>query len=53
VSGIEWLVEAFGCSESALRDVALLADLFRDIVAEMSLKPLGDPVWHSLRAQAG
>lgn len=46
VGGIEWLVEAFGCDPSALRERERLAELFRDIVAEMHLHPLGDPVWH-------
>ena len=32
VSGIEWLVEAFGCGESGLRDPEILSSLFRDIV---------------------
>jgi S-adenosylmethionine decarboxylase len=53
VSGIEWLVEAFGCNESALRDAAVLADLFRDIVADMALRPLGDPAWHSFPSPGG
>ncbi len=37
VSGIEWLVEAFGCAPTTLRDLAVLGDLFREIVAEMDL----------------
>jgi S-adenosylmethionine decarboxylase len=46
VGGIEWLVEAFGCGAAGLRDCALLDELFRDIVAEMELKPIGEPLWH-------
>jgi S-adenosylmethionine decarboxylase len=46
VGGIEWLVEAFGCSPSALRDRGRLDGLFRDIVAEIGLHPLGEAVWH-------
>jgi len=53
VSGIEWLVEAFGCVESRLRDPAPLADLFAEIVAEMGLKPLGEPVWHRFPSPGG
>lgn len=46
VSGVEWLIEAFGCAESRLRDPAALAALFRDIVDEAGLNPVGDPIWH-------
>ena len=53
MSGIEWLVEAFGCDEAGLRDPAALGDLFRDIVAEMGLKPLGAPVWHRFPSPGG
>jgi S-adenosylmethionine decarboxylase len=53
VSGIEWLVEAFGCDESGLRDPGLLSDLFRDIVGEMRLKPLGEPTWHRFPRPGG
>ena len=53
MSGIEWLVEAFGCVESRLRDPAPLADLFAEIVAEMGLKPLGEPVWHRFPSPGG
>jgi S-adenosylmethionine decarboxylase len=53
VSGIEWLVEAFGCVASRLRDPDALGELFRDIVAEMGLNPLGEPTWHRFPAPGG
>jgi S-adenosylmethionine decarboxylase len=53
VGGIEWLVEAFGCSEQALRDVARLSELFGAIVAEMALRPLGQAVWHTFPGTGG
>jgi len=53
VGGIEWLVEAFGCIASRLRDPAVLSELFRDIVAEMRLKPLGEPTWHRFPSPGG
>jgi S-adenosylmethionine decarboxylase len=53
VSGIEWLVEAFGCDEPGLRDPELLSNLFRDIVDEMHLKPLGAPTWHRFPPPGG
>ena len=53
VSGIEWLVEAFGCDEPGLRNPELLSALFRDIVDEMHLKPLGEPTWHRFPPPGG
>ncbi len=46
MAGIEWLVEAFGCSPSALRDTAALRTLFDLIISDMGLKPVGEAVWH-------
>lgn len=53
VSGIEWLIEAFGCSRPRLRDPEILAALFDDIVAEMALRPLGEPLWHRFPSPGG
>ena len=53
MSGVEWLVEAFGCAESKLRDLAALASLFDEIVAEMELRPIGEPVWHEFPHPGG
>jgi S-adenosylmethionine decarboxylase len=53
LAGIEWLIEAFGCSESALTGQDALARLFREIVSEMNLKPIGQPVWHQFPNTGG
>lgn len=53
MAGIEWLLEIFGCPETALRDRGNLANLFQAIVSEMKLKPLGDPVWHKFPDTGG
>jgi S-adenosylmethionine decarboxylase len=44
--GTEWLVEAGGCRESALRDPGTLGQLFARIILELELKPLHAPAWH-------
>ena len=44
--GCEWLVEASGCREDALRDLVALRALFDRVIAELHLKPLHDPAWH-------
>jgi S-adenosylmethionine decarboxylase len=53
VSGVEWLIEAFGCTEARLRDRSALAALFHEIVDEMQLNPLGDPLWHQFPTTGG
>src|SRR5262245_40041041 len=53
MTGIEWMIEAFGCSTETLCDKAALRGLFDVIVAEMKLKPLGEPVWHQFSGTGG
>ena len=53
MTGIEWMIEAFGCSISTLRDPAALRGLFDVIVAEMNLRPVGEPVWHQFPGTGG
>lgn len=51
--GSEWLVEAGGCDEAALRDVATLDALFARLIAELELHPLHAPSWHQFPGPAG
>ncbi len=44
--GSEWLVEAAGCREDALRSVESLRALFDRIIAELALHPIDAPAWH-------
>jgi len=44
--GSEWLIEAAGCKEDALRSVDTLDRLFARVVEELGLNPLHDPAWH-------
>ena len=53
MNGIEWVVEAFGCSSQALRDSAALENLFRRIIQEMHLRPVGAPQWHQFPGTGG
>jgi len=54
MSGIEWVVEAFGCSSQSLRDpIAVLQDLFNRIIREMKLRPVGEPQWHQFPGTGG
>jgi S-adenosylmethionine decarboxylase len=53
MSGIEWVVEAFGCSSQSLRDLAVLQDLFDSIIREMKLRPVGETQWHQFPGTGG
>jgi S-adenosylmethionine decarboxylase len=53
MSGIEWVVEAFGCSPQALRDTAVLRNLFDRIVLEMKLRPIRETQWHQFPGTGG
>ena len=53
MSGIEWVVEAFGCSSESLRDAAVLEDLFKSIIREMKLRPVGETLWHQFPGTGG
>jgi len=53
MSGIEWVVEAFGCSSQSLRDPAVLCDLFASAIREMKLRPVGETQWHQFPGTGG
>jgi len=53
MSGIEWVVEAFGCSSQPLRDPPVLRDLFDNIIREMKLRPVGETQWHQFPGTGG
>jgi S-adenosylmethionine decarboxylase len=53
MSGIEWVVEAFGCSAQSLRDPVVLDTLFRRIIGEMKLRPVGETQWHQFPGTGG
>lgn len=46
MNGIEWIVEAHGCSPDALRDMGTMRRLFATIVEDLRLNPVGETLWH-------
>lgn len=53
MSGIEWVIEAFGCSPQSLRDTAVLQDLFQRIISEVKLRPVAATQWHQFPGTGG
>jgi len=44
--GVEWVVEAWGCSAASLKDQRGLAALFDSLISDLKLRPIGVPLWH-------
>jgi S-adenosylmethionine decarboxylase len=53
MSGIEWVIEAFGCSSRSLRDLAAVGGLFERIIREMKLRPVAKTQWHQFPGTGG
>lgn len=51
--GTEWLIEAGGCREDALRDLSVLRELFARALRELDLHPLHEPAWHVFPGPGG
>lgn len=51
--GTEWLVDASGCREEALRDDGLLRELLTRIVVELNLRPVGEMMLHKFPEPGG
>ena len=53
MSGIEWVVDAHGCSPDALSSPALLRELFDRIILNLRLRPVGETRWHQFPNTGG
>ena len=53
MNGIEWIVEAHGCSPASLADLPLLRALFQRIITDMKLRPVGEAQWHQFPQTGG
>ncbi len=51
--GVEWVVEAWGCSAASLREQRSLESLFDSMIADLRLRPIGDPVWYKFPGSGG
>jgi len=53
MSGMEWIIDAQGCSAEALRDAGLLRKLFEKIVDDLELHTVGETHWHQFPGTGG
>jgi S-adenosylmethionine decarboxylase len=53
MNGLEWVVDAHGCAPEALKDLALLRQLFDQIVSALRLRPVGETHWHQFPGTGG
>ena len=52
-TGVEWIVDAFGCDPERLRSRAVLEALFDRAVLELGLHPVAPAAWHAFPAPGG
>ena len=53
MNGIEWIVDAHGCSAESLRRVDTLRTLFERIVSDLGLRAVGEAQWHQFPGTGG
>lgn len=53
MNGNEWIVDAYGCHEEKLTDLALLQSVVREIISGMQLTPVAEPIWHRFPVTGG
>jgi S-adenosylmethionine decarboxylase len=53
MNGTEWIVEAYGCSARALRDVPTLQRLFDTVIRDLGLRPAAATQWHQFPEPGG
>jgi S-adenosylmethionine decarboxylase len=53
MNGIEWIVEAHGCSPASLRDTARLRELFESVIRALHLRQVGATQWHQFPNTGG
>jgi len=52
-TGVEWIVEAYGCNRTALADRQKLHALFERLIRGLELKPVRQPTWHRFAGTGG
>jgi len=53
MSGLEWVVEAWGCNAAVLREQSALQALFDSLIEDLRLRPVSPPLWHKFAGAGG
>ena len=53
MNGMEWIIDAHGCSPEALRNAELLRRFFEKIVDDLELHIVGETHWHQFPGSDG
>ena len=51
--GTEWLVDAHGCSEQLLRSIDTARGVCDEVIANLDLRVVGEPLWHQFPMPGG
>jgi S-adenosylmethionine decarboxylase len=51
--GTEWLVDAEGCAAELLRDINAVRCLCDEVIADLDLRVVGEPMWHQFPQPGG
>lgn len=52
-AGCEWVVDAYGCLETPLRSLETLQAVMAGVIADLDLRPIGEPLWHRFPGAGG
>src|SRR5258708_7934278 len=52
IVGTEWLIEATGCDQAALRDENAVRSVMSGVIADLGLRVI-DSVWHKFEGEGG
>lgn len=52
-AGTEWLVDAEGCAAELLRDINAVRCLCDEVIADLDLRVVGEPMWHQFPQPGG
>jgi len=52
IVGTEWLIEATGCNQHALRDENAIRSVMSGVIADLGLRSIGS-VWHKFEGEGG
>ena len=52
IVGTEWLIEANGCDQAALRDENVIRSIMSGVIADLGLRSIGS-VWHKFEGEGG